>query len=228
MENVNRIVKAVMIFILLYNILLLQKIRVQAMPSSLSFTTGKFHQQWYCHTNCYASKKKDCTCQGKQGPRGPKGDTGPIGPQGSKGNTGPAGSQGPKGDTGPIGPQGPKGDTGSIGPQGPKGDEGTLNTTVVTQVATVTIMNPGDFTSATASCLSLGKDYVATGGGFDVTPYIGLGGGILTDYVVNYSKSVPSTSGPQTGWTARITVGFTNGETPLTLTVSANCARLRG
>ena len=58
---------------------------------------------------------------GKTGPQGPKGDTGPEGPKGDTGDTGP---QGPKGDTGDTGPQGPKGDTGDTGPQGPKGDKG--------------------------------------------------------------------------------------------------------
>ena len=58
---------------------------------------------------------------GKDGPTGPKGDTGAQGPKGdtgAQGFKGESGAQGPKGD---IGIQGPKGDTGA---QGPKGDTG--------------------------------------------------------------------------------------------------------
>ena len=79
------------------------------------------------------------SAEGREGPQGPKGDTGepgPQGPQGEPGKDGAAGpqgapgsqrphghpgSQGPQGEPGPQGEQGPKGDT---GPQGQKGDTG--------------------------------------------------------------------------------------------------------
>ena len=63
----------------------------------------------------------------KEGPQGPKGDTGDTGPQG------------PKGDTGLTGPQGPKGDTGDTGPQGPAGefDSTTTFDTLETENKTV-------------------------------------------------------------------------------------------
>lgn len=58
----------------------------------------------------------------KEGPQGPKGDTGE---QGLQGETGEQGPQGEKGDTGATGPQGPKGDTGEQGPQGLQGETGS-------------------------------------------------------------------------------------------------------
>lgn len=54
----------------------------------------------------------------RQGPRGPRGFTGPQGPQGPRGLMG---IQGPAGATGAIGPQGP---AGAVGPQGPQGETG--------------------------------------------------------------------------------------------------------
>ena len=75
---------------------------------------------------------------GPIGPQGPKGDTGekgPVGPQGEKGDTGEPGPAGPKGDTGPQGPKGDKGDTGATGPQGPKGDAFTYADFTAAQLA---------------------------------------------------------------------------------------------
>jgi len=75
--------------------------------------------------------------QGLPGERGPKGDNGLPGPQGQQGERGPkgdAGAKGDRGDVGPIGPQGrqgergPKGDVGPQGPQGLKGDKGEPGT----------------------------------------------------------------------------------------------------
>ena len=47
-------------------------------------------------------------CEGKVGPTGPQGNTGPAGPPGPQGNTGPGGPPGPQG---PPGLQGPPGST---------------------------------------------------------------------------------------------------------------------
>lgn len=58
------------------------------------------------------------------GPRGPKGNDGPIGATGPAGRQG---EQGVRGDQGPIGPRGQtgsQGDEGPIGPQGDRGDQG--------------------------------------------------------------------------------------------------------
>ena len=88
-------------------------------------------------------------------------------------------------------------------------------------VASPTVSDPGDFTSATASCPS---GSVATGGGFSVSPLRTTGNGDL-HYVVNFNNSTP-TSGTPNAWTAGITTNNGNGGTNLTLTVSANCAQL--
>ena len=56
--------------------------------------------------------------KGEPGPIGPKGDAGERGPQGDTGPRGADGLQGPIGQTGPAGPQGP------IGLTGPKGADG--------------------------------------------------------------------------------------------------------
>lgn len=70
------------------------------------------------------------------GPKGDKGDQGPIGltgpqgergPQGIQGETGPRGERGPQGPQGEIGPRGPQGERGlqgEIGPQGIQGIQG--------------------------------------------------------------------------------------------------------
>lgn len=70
------------------------------------------------------------SAEGREGPQGPKGDTGEPGPQGPKGEPGKDGAAGPQGETGPQGPQGnpgpqgPQGEPGPQGEQGPKGDAG--------------------------------------------------------------------------------------------------------
>jgi hypothetical protein len=52
---------------------------------------------------------------GPVGPKGDRGEAGPIGPRGEKGD---------RGEAGPIGPRGEKGDRGEAGPPGSKGDKG--------------------------------------------------------------------------------------------------------
>lgn len=70
------------------------------------------------------------SAEGREGPQGPKGDTGAPGPQGPQGEPGKDGAAGPQGETGPQGPQGnpgsqgPQGEPGPQGEQGPKGDTG--------------------------------------------------------------------------------------------------------
>jgi hypothetical protein len=75
------------------------------------------------------------------GPRGEKGETGPIGPVGPKGE---------KGDTGAVGPQGTKGEIGMAGPQGPRGIQGVAGMNGKTVLSGTTepsrsIGNDGDF-----------------------------------------------------------------------------------
>lgn len=71
--------------------------------------------------------------KGEVGPQGPKGEV-TIGEggtnivQGPKGDKGEPGPIGPKGEKGDVGPQGPKGDKGDTGPQGPQGEPGRVIT----------------------------------------------------------------------------------------------------
>lgn len=67
----------------------------------------------------------------KNGPVGPKGETGPIGPEGPKGDTGATGERGPEGPAGATGERGPQGPVGATGPQGPEGPPGDDNVFVV-------------------------------------------------------------------------------------------------
>ena len=91
-----------------------------------------------------------------QGPRGPKGDTGPQGPagergsqglQGPQGDVGPQGVQGPPGERGPQGLVGPQGATGAQGAPGVKGDTGDQGVPGERGPAGVA----GEITSVTAS-----------------------------------------------------------------------------
>lgn len=85
--------------------------------------------------------------QGPQGPRGlmgiqgpagatgaigPQGPAGAVGPQGPQGETGAAGAVGPQGPAGAVGPQGPQGETGATGAVGPQGPQGETGATGAT------------------------------------------------------------------------------------------------
>jgi len=68
----------------------------------------------------------------KQGPIGPKGDTGAQGPKGDKGDVGEKGVKGDTGAQGLTGATGPKGDKGDVGLKGDKGDMGAQGLTGTT------------------------------------------------------------------------------------------------
>lgn len=61
-----------------------------------------------------------------EGPRGPRGRTGPTGARGPRGVTGSTGPSGPRGHTGPRGSGGARGLTGPVGPAGVPGPPATL------------------------------------------------------------------------------------------------------
>jgi len=67
--------------------------------------------------------------RGIDGPKGDRGDVGPVGSKGDKGETGPAGDKGDTGPMGPIGPTGDRGDKGDIGPTGEIGPTGNIGPT---------------------------------------------------------------------------------------------------
>lgn len=85
-----------------------------------------------CDDKSHHNREREC----KQGPPGPKGDTGCPGPKGDMGDTGPRGPKGCPGEPGPKGipgERGPKGDRGCpgapgmrgpVGPEGPRGCQG--------------------------------------------------------------------------------------------------------
>lgn len=78
-------------------------------------------------TSQFATKEELKTISLTPGPKGDKGEPGPIGPQGLTGERGPQGDVGPKGADGlqgPIGPQGIQGERGQDGQTGPRGEQG--------------------------------------------------------------------------------------------------------
>lgn len=62
---------------------------------------------------------------GPAGPKGEKGDPGPVGPAGPRGEQGAPGPIGPAGPKGEKGGPGPRGEKGAPGPRGPAGPMGT-------------------------------------------------------------------------------------------------------
>lgn len=76
---------------------------------------------------CQQAADLDSKPPAVSGPKGERGDPGPVGPSGEKGDPGPVGPSGQPGTQGPVGDTGERGSdgqNGSEGPQGPKGDPG--------------------------------------------------------------------------------------------------------
>jgi hypothetical protein len=144
---------------------------------------------------------------GSQGPKGDTGDTGAIGP------AGPAGEKGPKGDTGA---QGAKGDTGATGAQGEKGDTGATGAQGVPGVVRsyskyhyFTVAGP----ATGRSDVYCDSGDIATGGGFDLWPYIDN---------VYVTSSVPQSNYNGEGWL--VNFQNSNAGTIANVTVIVICA----
>lgn len=83
-------------------------------------------------TSQFATKQELQNIALTPGPKGDKGEPGPIGPQGATGETGPRGAdglQGPIGPQGLQGIQGERGQDGQIGPKGERGEQGPIGQT---------------------------------------------------------------------------------------------------
>ena len=100
-----------------YNDLELKK-RVDRLESNPNVDTSQF-----------ATKEELRNISLTPGPKGDKGDPGPIGPQGERGPQGETGPRGADGLQGPIGPQGLKGEQGPAGLPGPAGPQGPIGLT---------------------------------------------------------------------------------------------------
>ena len=75
-------------------------------------------------TSQFATKQELQTISLTPGPKGDKGEPGPIGPKGADGERGPQGDAGPRGSDGLQGPQGLQGERGQDGQPGPRGERG--------------------------------------------------------------------------------------------------------
>ena len=75
-------------------------------------------------TSQFATKQELQNIALTPGPKGDKGEPGPIGPKGADGERGPQGDAGPRGSDGLQGPQGLQGERGQDGQPGPRGERG--------------------------------------------------------------------------------------------------------
>lgn len=83
-------------------------------------------------TSQFATKQELQNIALTPGPKGDKGEPGPIGPKGATGETGPRGADGLQGPIGPQGLQGIQGERGrdgQIGPKGERGEQGPIGLT---------------------------------------------------------------------------------------------------
>jgi hypothetical protein len=165
---------------------------------------------------------------GSQGPKGDKGDTGatgaigPTGPAGETGPTGPIGAIGPQGLKGDTGAQGAKGDTGATGatgPAGPQGEKGDTGATGAQGVPGV-VRSYSKYHYFTVAGPATGRSDVycdsgdiATGGGFDLWPYIDN---------VYVTSSVPQSNYNGEGWL--VNFQNSNAGTIANVTVIVICA----
>lgn len=80
-------------------------------------------------TSQFATKQELQNIALTPGPKGDKGEPGPIGPQGATGETGPRGADGLQGPIGPQGLQGERGQDGQRGERGERGEQGPIGQT---------------------------------------------------------------------------------------------------
>lgn len=81
------------------------------------------------YTSQFATKDELRNISLTPGPKGDKGEPGPIGPKGADGERGPQGDTGPRGADGLQGIQGERGQDGQPGPRGERGEQGPIGQT---------------------------------------------------------------------------------------------------